>query len=68
MDLDTVRWEGTSLVIETVREIQGMTITTKEVRTLDATGKEMTIEAVTQTPQGDPTARAEQSGELEVRH
>ena len=49
----TAHWEGASLVIETVREIQGMTITTKEVRTLDASGKEMTIEAVTRSPQGE---------------
>ena len=49
----TARWEGASLVIETTREIRGMTITTKEVRTLDASGKEMTIEAITQTPQGE---------------
>jgi hypothetical protein len=49
----TARWEGASLVIETRREIQGMTITTREVRTLDATGKEMTIEATTQSPQGE---------------
>jgi hypothetical protein len=46
-------WEGASLVIETTREIQGMTITTREVRTLDASGKEMTIEATTRAPQGD---------------
>ena len=32
---------------------QGMTITTREVRTLDAGGKEMTIEATTRAPQGD---------------
>jgi hypothetical protein len=30
-----------------------MTITTREVRTLDTTGKEMTIEATTRSPQGD---------------
>lgn len=49
----TARWEGASLVIETRREIQGMTITTREVRTLDTTGKEMTIEATTRSPQGE---------------
>jgi hypothetical protein len=47
------RWDGASLVIETTREIRGMTIMTREVRTLDATGKEMTIEAIAQTPQGE---------------
>ncbi len=49
----TATWDGASLVIETRREIRGMTITTREVRTLDATGKEMTIEATTQSPQGE---------------
>jgi hypothetical protein len=49
----TATWDGASLVIETRREIQGMTITTREVRTLDATGNEMTIEAITRSPQGE---------------
>jgi hypothetical protein len=49
----TARWDGASLVIETTREIRGMTITSKEVRTLDASGKEMTIEAVMRSPQGE---------------
>ena len=49
----TARWDGASLVIETTREIRGTTITTREVRTLDATGKEMTIEATTRSPQGE---------------
>jgi hypothetical protein len=49
----TAIWDGASLVIETRREIQGMTITTREVRTLDATGNEMTIEATTRSPQGE---------------
>ncbi len=49
----TATWDGASLVIETRRQIQGMTITTKEIRTLDATGNEMTVEATTQSPQGD---------------
>jgi hypothetical protein len=53
----TAKWDGTSLVIETTREIQGMTITTREVRTLDASGKEMTIEAITRSPQGETTRR-----------
>jgi hypothetical protein len=47
------KWEGASLVIEPTREIRGMSITTKEVRTLDASGKEMTIEAITLSPQGE---------------
>src|SRR5215216_422078 len=32
----TAKWEGSSLVIETTREMGGNTITTKEVRTLAA--------------------------------
>jgi hypothetical protein len=53
----TARWEGASLIIETSREIQGMNITTREVRTLDASGKEMTIEAITRSPQGEITRK-----------
>lgn len=49
----TAKWDGAGLVIETRREIRGMTITTREVRTLDASGKEMTIEATTRSPQGE---------------
>lgn len=49
----TAKWEGSSLVIETTRDVNGMSITTKEVRTLGAGGKEMTIESATQTPQGE---------------
>jgi hypothetical protein len=51
--MGTAKWAGASLVIETTREIQGMTITTREVRTLDASGNEMTIDATTRNPQGD---------------
>ena len=47
------KWDGSSLVIDTTREIQGMTITTHEVRTLDNGGKEMKVESTTQTPQGE---------------
>jgi hypothetical protein len=49
----TAKWDGASLVIETTREIQGMTIMTREVRTLDPTGMQMTIEAITRSPQGE---------------
>jgi len=49
----TAKWEGATLVIETTRDIQGMSITTKEVRSLSADGKVMTIESATQTPQGE---------------
>ena len=49
----TAKWEGSSLVIETTRDFNGTPITTKEVRTLSAGGKEMTIESNTQAPQGE---------------
>jgi hypothetical protein len=54
----TAKWDGASLVIETSREIRGMTISSKEVRTLDASGKEMTLEATVQTPQGEIRRKA----------
>jgi hypothetical protein len=47
------KWEGSSLVIDTTREIQGMSITTHEVRKLDNGGKEMQVESTTQTPNGE---------------
>jgi hypothetical protein len=49
----TAKWDGAKLVIETTRDIQGMTITTKEVRSLSADGKDMTVETAISTPQGD---------------
>ena len=49
----TAKWDGSSLVIETTRDFQGISITTKEVRRLDTGGKEMTVESTTQTPQGE---------------
>jgi hypothetical protein len=51
--LSKAKWDGSSLVIDTTREIQGMTITTHEVRKLDNGGKEMKVESTTQTPQGE---------------
>ena len=47
------KWDGASLVIESSREIQGMSITTTEVRTLDSGGKEMKVQTTIQTPQGE---------------
>ena len=47
------KWDGASLVIETTRDIQGMSITTKEVRKLDNGGKEMQVESTTTTHQGE---------------
>jgi hypothetical protein len=47
------KWDGASLVIDSTREIQGMSITTHEVRKLDSGGKEMKVETTIQTPQGE---------------
>jgi len=47
------KWDGAKLVIESTREIQGFSLTTKEERTLSADGKEMTIQTTASTPQGD---------------
>jgi len=47
------KWDGSSLVIETTRDFQGMSITSKEVRRLDNGGKEMIVETTTQTPNGE---------------
>jgi hypothetical protein len=49
----TAKWDGSSLLIESTREFNGITITTKEVRRLDNGGKEMVVESTTQTPQGE---------------
>jgi hypothetical protein len=49
----TAKWDGSSLVIETTRDFNGMTITSKEVRRLDNGGKEMQVETTTQTPNGE---------------
>ena len=37
-------WEGDKLVTETQRQVQGYTVTVKEVRTLAPGGREMTVE------------------------
>ena len=42
----TSHWEGAALVTETVREIQGQTVTTKESRRLTDGGSEMLVETV----------------------
>ena len=47
------KWDGASLAIDTTRDIQGMTITTHEVRRLDNGGKDMIVETTAQTPQGE---------------
>jgi len=45
------------LVIETTRDFNGMTITSKDVRRLDNGGKEMIVEMNTQTPHGEQKRR-----------
>lgn len=46
-------WNGATLVITTTRDIQGSTITMKDVRSLSADGKEMTVQSTTEgMPQG----------------
>jgi hypothetical protein len=37
-------WEGPRMITETVRDISGQTVRTREARTLDASGTEMTVE------------------------
>jgi hypothetical protein len=51
------RWDGARLVIESTREVQGFTVTTREVRTLDANGKDMIVETTIGTPRGDQTLK-----------
>jgi hypothetical protein len=47
------KWDGSSLVIETTRDFNGTSITTKEVRRLDNGGKDMIVDATIQTPNGE---------------
>lgn len=46
-------WEGSKLIVESTREVQGFSLTTKEERSLSTDGKEMTIQTTASTPQGD---------------
>jgi hypothetical protein len=39
-------WDGSMLVTEAVRDVQGQTVTTKETRRLSADGKEMLVETM----------------------
>ncbi len=43
--MSKAKWDGSSLVIDTTRDIQAMTITMHEVRKLDNGGKEMKVGA-----------------------
>jgi hypothetical protein len=47
------KFDGANLVIESTRDFGGMSVTSKEVRTLGAGGKEMTVQTIRSTPQGD---------------
>lgn len=47
-----VRWDGMALVTETTRDIQGLSLSTTEVRTLSQDGTEMTVVTTTKTSQG----------------
>lgn len=46
------RWEGMTLVVETVRDIQGASVTTKETRSLEAGGNEMRVESILEVQHG----------------
>jgi hypothetical protein len=39
-------WDGDTLVTETQRPVNGMTVTVKETRVLASTGREMTVETI----------------------
>jgi hypothetical protein len=47
------RWDGATLVIETTRDFGGLSITTKEVRSLGAGGTDMIVQTTAGTPQGE---------------
>jgi hypothetical protein len=55
------RWEGESLIIESTTAMStpngDVTITAKEVRTVSADGKMMTVVTTTQTPMGERTMK-----------
>jgi hypothetical protein len=55
------KWDGASLVIESVSNISGpngdMQITSKEVRTLSADGKTMTVVLTRMTANGETTRK-----------
>lgn len=45
-------WEGDSFVTDTAQNIQGQTVTTREVRTLQAEGREMVVERLVKVEHG----------------
>jgi hypothetical protein len=56
-----VKWDGDALVIETVHNVSGpngdMQVMAKEVRTLSADGKTMTVVSTRQSPNGETTRK-----------
>jgi hypothetical protein len=48
----TARWDGSALVVESVLDIQGASVTTRESRRLDAGGNEMTVDTVVEVQHG----------------
>jgi hypothetical protein len=50
-------WDGSKLVIETTITARGNSMTSNEVRTLAADGKEMIIERTVSTPRGELKAK-----------
>ena len=48
----TARWDGPALVVESVRDIQGVSVTTRESRSLDAGGAEMSVDTVVEVQHG----------------
>ncbi len=55
-------WEGTRLVLGTVRNIQGSTVTTLNVHSLDPKGKEMTVHKTLTVQHGYQSEEAKNSG------
>ena len=50
-------WDGPRLVVDTTVSLRGNTITTKEVRSLDAAGNEMTVTITINAPRGERTTK-----------
>ena len=55
-------WEGTKLITETERNIQGSTVTTVHVFSLDASGKELTVDKTLTVQHGYQSQGARNTG------
>ena len=55
-------WDGTKLITETTRNIQGSTVTTMHVFSLDASGKELTIDKTLTVQHGYQSQGANNTG------